>query len=296
VWAARSKKVPVVMTLHNYRLLCPGALFLRDGRICVKCRHKTVPYWGVFHRCFKNSLFASLALTLTIGIHKLLGTWRKGIETFITLTPFASDLFENSSLKLRKKQISIKPNWTFVTSIPTVKRGASFLFVGRLSEEKGIPFLLQTFKENGLTLQIVGDGPLREKVKTIKSQNIIWLGSRSREQVLKFMSQSKAIVFSSCCYEMFPLVIIEAFATGTPVIAPSLGSIPNIIEHKKTGLLYAPNDSRDFVKQLNLINSNPTLYDCLLTLTRQEYFSKYCPERAFSNLITIYRDLVPTLA
>lgn len=134
---------------------------------------------------------------------------------------------------------------------------------------------------------------MREDVRNIKAQNIVWLGSRSHDLVLKTMAESKALVFASCWYEMFPMVIIEALATGTPVIAPNLGSIPYIIKHGKTGLLFIPNNKQDFQKQLDLINVNQALYKQMQELSLQEFLEKYSPEKAFSNLMGIYQKLVP---
>jgi glycosyltransferase involved in cell wall biosynthesis len=292
VWAAKFKKIPVVMTLHNFRLICPGALLFRNGVICEKCRNKLIPYIGVIKKCFKKSFSASLVLTLTLGIHKIIGTWRYCIDTFITLTPFAAEIFEKSSLRMKKKQIQIKPNWTFPISLNCSERTDTFLYVGRLSVEKGIPFLLETFRKNGLSLQIIGDGPLREEIQKVRASNIDWIGSRNRDQVLKIMSESKAIVFCSCWYEMFPMVVIEALATGTPVIAPNLGGIPHIVLHKKTGLLYTPNNIQAFSEQIDTLRSNQTLYNNLNKYCYQEYLEKYSPEKAYRKLISIYEKVL----
>jgi glycosyltransferase involved in cell wall biosynthesis len=294
VWAAKLKKIPVVITSHNFRLICQSALLLRSGNVCEKCRNKIIPYWGLIYRCFRNSLSESFVLTTILTIHKLIGTWRKGVSAFIVLTPFAAEIIEKSSLKISKQKIYIKPNWTFAISTSCFERKNYFLYVGRLSVEKGILFLIDMFKENGMLLHIIGDGPLVEEIRNVKEQNIVWLGSQPREQVLKNMAESKALVFSSRCYENFPMVIIEAFATGTPVIAPSLGSIPYIIEHGKTGLLFTPNSKMDFMRQLDLLNSDNGLYRQIQELSIKEYFEKYTPEKAFKSLISIYQKIIKT--
>ena len=224
-YAAKAEKVPVVQTLRNYRLLCPSALFFREGKVCEDCLGKAVPYPGVIHGCYRESASASAAVAAMVIGHRLLKTWTSMVNKYITLTQFSQQKMIEG--KLPAEKIVVKPN--FVDPEPQVGTGSGgyAIYVGRLSIEKGIDTLLAAWAKlkTPIPLKIVGDGPLSEQViKASKtSPHIEWLGRQPMDKVHQLMGEALFSVFPSKWYETFGRVAIEAFATGTPVVASRIG-------------------------------------------------------------------------
>ncbi|MEO6436513.1 MAG: glycosyltransferase, partial [Tepidisphaeraceae bacterium] len=245
--AARSEGAAVVQTLHNFRLLCAGGCFYRDGNVCEKCIGKSVPLAGILHKCYRGSAAASAATAAMTSVHRIIGTWENAIDAYITPTRFARDKFVAGGLPAHK--IIVKPN--FVDPDPGIAEGGGgyAIFVGRLSPEKGIETLLSAWEKlgNALALKIVGDGPLAELVKSAahRSPAIEWLGRRPTEEVLDLIGNAEAVIFPSTCYETFGRTAIEGFAKGTPVIASNHGAPVDVVEDGRTGLLFTPGDPSD---------------------------------------------------
>ena len=239
--AAKSRGIPVVMTLHNYRLVCAGGMLSREAEMpCERCLTKTIPLDGIRYGCFRNSRVESAQLTAITSLHKLTGLWQS-VDRFIVLTDFAREKFLQSSLKLRPEQVVVKPNFlTELGYVDAARREDFFLFVGRLSYEKGIQVLIQSAYLHQLPLEIIGDGPLRPLVEQAARElpHVQYRGSLPRQQVMDRMKQCRAIVVPSIWYEGLPTVILEAFATGTPVLCSNQGNLNTIVTDKQTGLLF----------------------------------------------------------
>ena len=239
-YACLKAGVPVVQTLHNYRLLCPASTFQRDGRICEDCLGKLVPWPGVQHACYRQSRLASAAVANMLAVHRMLGTWRRAVTRFIALTEFGRRKFISGGLPQDK--LMVKPN--FVRLDPGVGTGGGgyALFVGRLSAEKGVETLLAAWNQSSPTraLKIVGDGPLAPIVKdaALRNSAIEWLGLCSKETVLGMMAHAEALIVPSVWYEGFPLVVSEAYATGLPVIVSRIGGLPELVAEGRTGMLF----------------------------------------------------------
>ena len=232
--AAKKRDIPVIMTLHNYRLLCPGALFLRDSKVCTKCKNISIPYYGVKHKCFQDSYAKSALLASFIGYNKINNTWANTINKFIVLTPFIKKLIVDSSLKINPENIIVKPNSTD-DLLDNVKKNREnkYLFIGRLSEEKGVNILVEAFnKIPNIQLDIVGDGDLLENLKNKANRNIVFHGSQNKTFIRKMLNQTKALIFPSIWYEGLPNTLIEAFSTGTPVLASDIENINDIWIYK----------------------------------------------------------------
>jgi glycosyltransferase involved in cell wall biosynthesis len=231
-YAAAAAGVPVVQTVHNYRLVCPKALLLRSGRPCEDCVGKRLPWPGVVHRCYRDSRSATGAVAMMLGVHWLLGTWTRRVSHYIALTHFMRrKLIEGGFPAAR---IVVKPN--FVTPDPGMGAhdGRYVLFVGRLAPEKGLRTLLRAWVHVGdrIPLKIAGSGPLESLVND-SPLGVEWLGPVRRPEILMLMQHASALVVPSDWYEGFPAIIAEAFATGLPVVASRLGALAEIVEDER---------------------------------------------------------------
>src|SRR5438093_5765755 len=212
-WGARRAGAAVVQTLHNYRLVCPNALFYRQRRPCEDCRGRLIAWPGVVHKCYRGSRGQSAVVATMQFIHRGLGSWQNAVDYYIALTHFAKHKFIEDGLPADR--IVVKPNFVAGRLPPRDGVRAGFLFVGRLDESKGIPELLQAWAASeGPVLRIAGDGPLRAMVEdhSASSRRIDYMGYVESSQIPGLMQQALAVVFPSRWYEAFPLVIVEAFA------------------------------------------------------------------------------------
>jgi glycosyltransferase involved in cell wall biosynthesis len=293
-YAVKAEQVPVVQTLHNYRLICPNGLFFREGRVCEDCSGKAVPWPGVVHACYRESRASSGAVAAMLTAHNVLGTWSKEVDKYIALTEFARQKFINDKLPANK--VVVKPN--FVAPDPGVGtgKGGYFLFVGRLSQEKGVDTLLTAWKRlrGKVPLKIVGDGPLAPTVARAaeRSREVEWLGRQPKDRVLDLMKDARALTFPSVWYEGFPMVIAEAYAVGLPVIASDLGSMASLIDHERTGLRFRPNDPEDLAAQVEWASAHPAKLNRMRAEARVEFEAGYTAKRNYEILAEIYRTVV----
>jgi glycosyltransferase involved in cell wall biosynthesis len=288
-YAAKAEGVPVIQTLHNYRLLCPNALFFRDGKVCEDCLGKAIPYPGVLHGCYRDSKVASGGVATMLSVHRILNTWVKKVDLYIVLTEFARQKFIAGGFPAEK--IVIKPNFISDSAIGE-GRGGYALFVGRLSKEKGIDTLLAAWEHLGkqIPLKIIGDGPLADEVlqATKKLPHVEWLGRKPIEEVYALMGEATFVVFPSKWYETFGRVAIEAFAKGTPVVAANIGAIAELVDPGRTGLLFRPADAKDLVTQVEYLLANPSQLVEMRREVRAEFEAKYTAKKNYQQLIDIY--------
>jgi glycosyltransferase involved in cell wall biosynthesis len=288
-YAARTADVPVVQTLHNYRLLCPRASFFRDGGVCEECLHARVPAPAIRHACYRGSRAATAAIAAMLVLHRGLGTWTDVVDLFISLSEFARDKMIAGGLPADK--VIVKPNFSPDPGI-RAGQGDYALFVGRLSEEKGLDILLKAWAALNvpIPLRVIGAGEWAEQVERVAqaSAMVEWLGRRSPSEVSEAMAGARFLVFPSVWYEAFPLTIVEAFAVGLPVIASRLGSMTHLIRDQVTGLHFRPGDPSDLVEKVRWAWSHPDDMRCMGANARQEYEEKYTPERNYSLLIKAY--------
>jgi glycosyltransferase involved in cell wall biosynthesis len=290
-FVAKRKKVPVVLTLHNYRLICPSATLFFDGQIYEKSIQAFFPIDAIWKGVYRNSRIQTAAVAFMTAIHSLLGTWRNKIDCYILLTQFARDKIQNSSLSLPKEKVIVKSNFTADFGEGNTKRQSYFLFVGRLTEEKGIRTLLYAVNLRNFKLVIIGDGPLRglvENACTLNS-NIFYAGFQSKSKVINYLKECKALVFPSIWYEGFPVTILEAFSTGTPVIASNIGSMQEIVQHEVNGLHFTPGDEQDLILKMNKVLKNDDLHKRLSRNARLSYINYYTPEKNYEQLMRIYK-------
>ena len=285
--------VPVVQTLHNYRLLCPGATFFRAGQACEKCLRRPLAWPAVFHACYRNSRGASSVAALLPAVHRAMGTWRRNVAVYLALSEFARQKFIEGGLPAEK--IVVKPN--FVTDAGPAKEapGDYALYLGRLSEEKGVRVLLAAWQRLRIPvpLKIAGDGPLADELSAQLARqdfpaSVEWLGAVPHSQIAALLRHARFLVVPSLCFENFPLAIAEAFACGLPVIASRLGACAEIVADSATGLLFTPADARDLGEKVSWAWAHPREMLAMGVAARAEYEAKYNSTAALRHLESIY--------
>jgi len=291
--AGRDCGVPVVQTLHNFRLLCPGATFFRNGRVCEDCLGHRFPIPGVAHGCYHGSSLHTAAVALMISVHRVMRTWEKQVSVFITVSEFAKQKFVEGGFP--ESKIVVKPN--FVANVPAAGCGGSdFLYVGRLAEEKGIKTMIRAMESVDLPayLNVVGEGPLRSEVEAAvaRGARIRYLGRKPQSEVLALMARSKCVIFPSEWYETFGRVAAESFACGTPVIASRIGAIAEIVDDGRTGFSFRPGDWQDLARAMTVACSCPGKLAGMRIEARREYELKYTPERNYSLMMAIYERAI----
>jgi glycosyltransferase involved in cell wall biosynthesis len=296
-YACARHGVPVVQTLHNYRLVCPAATFLREGRLCEDCLGKSVAWPAVAHGCYRKSHAASAAVTAMLATHRAFGTWQTKVDAYVALSEFA-----------RKKHIAggipagrliVKPNFIHPDPGPRAsgEQGKYALFVGRLSEEKGLRGLLAAWKRlaEPIPLFLLGEGPMRDEIapqlRACGLQPESLLGNVPREEVLRWMRGARFLVCPSHWFEGCPLVIVEAFACGIPVIATGHGPTAEMVDHQRTGLHVRPGDDVDLAEKVAWAWAHPAEMQFMGEAARREFERKYSAEGNYAQLIALYQQL-----
>jgi glycosyltransferase involved in cell wall biosynthesis len=288
--AAHAEKTPVVLTLHNYRLLCPNGLLLREGKICEQCVGRTVAWPGVVHACYRGSRGATAAVATMLTTHRVLGTWTSRIDTYVALTDFARRKFMAGGLP--GANIVVKPNFLNHDPGAGEHKGDYGLFVGRLSTEKGLATLLDSWQRLTFELKIVGDGPAADLLARNNQYSISFLGRQPKERVLSLMRDAAILVFPSIAFETFGMTIVEAFATGLPVIASRLGSAAEIVEDGRTGLHFNSGDPVDLAAKISWAVDHPDEMREMGCQARAEYELKYTAAKNYEMLISIYEKVI----
>jgi glycosyltransferase involved in cell wall biosynthesis len=293
-FTAKRFKIPVVLTLHNYRLLCPSATLFHDGKIYEKSIASVWPLDAIWKGVYRNSRIQTAAVASMTAIHNILGTWRNKVDCYIALTQFARDKFADSTLAIAPEKFVVKPNFIKDCGRGFIQRDNSFLFIGRLVEEKGVRTVLEAARREKFNLTIIGDGPLREEVEQAATShsNISYLGQQPREVVMRHLKRCKALIFPSLWFEGFPITLLEAFSTCTPVIATRLGGMKEIIQEGVNGLLFEPDDIEELLQRIHEIDNNPELVQKLRENARLSYLDRYTAGRNYSQLVSIYEKVI----
>jgi glycosyltransferase involved in cell wall biosynthesis len=295
-YAAARAGVPVIQTLHNFRMLCPSAVLFRGGSPCEDCLGKVVPWPGIVHACYRQSYSASASAAAMISVHNLLKTWQKQVTLYFTLTEFSRHKFIQGGFP--PERLVVKPN--FVPTDLGPGRGESdFVFyAGRLTEEKGIPLLLKAWqvgKPRGRLL-VAGDGPLAPSVRALaeSTDSIQYLGQLSVAETYEYMGNARAFVFPSLWYEGMPRAIIEAFSRGTPVIANRLGSMAEMIRHEETGWLVESGNCNALADAISAAFSDRVDRSVMRSAARVEFERNYTADRQYDLLMDAYQVAIET--
>jgi len=296
-YACNEAQVPVVQSLHNPRLLCPSANLYRDGSVCEDCVGKTIPLPGVMHGCYRNSRTQTAVVAAMLTLHRWLKTWRDKVDAYIVFTEFYKNKFIEGGLPSEK--IFLKPH--FISPDPHCRGGGPgeyALFIGRLDREKGIPTLLEAWQDVGeVPLKIRGDGDLLEFVEDTIGKNSLHsidiVGRLSSEELFNLIKNARFLVWpSEGYYETFGLVAIEAFACGVPVIASRIGTLAENVKDGYTGLHFNPGDAKDLCSKVKWAWDNPEKMMEMGKNARNEYESKYTPEKNYQMLLEIYERTI----
>jgi glycosyltransferase involved in cell wall biosynthesis len=291
--ACQQERVPVVQTLHNYRLLCPAATFYRDGRICQDCVTNTL-LCGVQHGCYRDSRAMTGAIALMLKTHRLRKTWYREIDAYIAISSFVKDQFSQAGFPSDK--IHIKPN--FVAQDPGTRQqtGKYALFVGRLTPEKGIETVVEAWKHVpvDVPLLVVGDGPLRSQMEAAVKNlpNIRFTGWVKREEVQSMMKEAAFVIAASTWYEPFGLILAESFACGTPVLGARIGAIETMLHDGVTGLHFSPGNSRELAEKAKWAWEHPTEFALMGKAARRTYEENYTSEINYKLLMNIYASAI----
>lgn len=279
--------VPIVQTLHNYRLACLNALLLRKGNPCEDCVGR-LPWRGVLRKCYRDSARQSAVLATTLAAHRERTMYRH-VDRFIALTRFARDLFVRAGVPAGK--IVVKPNFVPDRGPPPEGSREGVLYVGRLSQEKGIAVLAQAARlAPQVQIDVIGDGPCAAMLEGIP--NVQMLGRRSGEEVRRAMTVARFLVAPSVCYETFGMVIVEAYEAGLPVIASNIGALGEIVRDGVTGLCVPAADAGALSARLAEASRLSAKSGAMGASARVEYESRYRPPIVLGMLESAYRDAI----
>jgi glycosyltransferase involved in cell wall biosynthesis len=296
-YACAEAHVRVVQTLHNYRLFCPAATFLRNKHVCEECVEHSL-LRSIRYGCYRDSRPATAAVAAMLKFHRIRHTSMTKVNAYICLSEFQRKKLVAAGLAAER--VFVKPN--FVSPDPGLRAPTSqcdvAVVVGRLSDEKGLPTLLKAWAmvNGSARLRIIGDGPLLPELELQKRQlglrNVCFEGNRSRPEVISALMCARFLLFSSECYENFPMAIAEAFACGLPVIASRLGVMAEIVEDGRTGLHFTAGDAEDLAAKVAWAWTHPAEIEEMGRAARREYETKYAPERNYQMLMGIYQQVL----
>ena len=289
-YAALSCKVPVVQTVHNFRLLCPGATFYRDGHICEDCLEHGLGC-AVKHGCYRGSKAQTLVCVLSTWVHRMTGVYGK--LNYICLTEFNKKKL--LSLKqIKPEQVFIKPNFVVneISVIPYEDRPNQYIFAGRLDKLKGIDLLLKAWKQmgdNAPKLIVCGTGQMEDWCKEFiaknKLRNIEMRGFVPNHEAKRLIANSQALILPTQWYEGFPMTIVEAYSVGTPVIGSDMGNVGSIIEEDLTGWKVKHDKVDELEKAVSKVYDITEKVIC-------RYKTEFTDKSNMHNLLSVYRRIL----
>ena len=291
--ACRDAGVPVVQTLHNYRLICANGQLTRNAAPCEKCIHGNNA-WGVVHKCYRESRLGSFFVARMLWHHRRHRTWAEKVDGIITLSDFMRRKFVEAELPMATTHV--KPNF-----VPEQQGNEPFdtapdrhgaLFAARLSPEKGVRTLLEAWKHLDVPLRLLGDGPLMDRVQETSNPSISVLGWQPLPNLIDEMRRAAFLVMPSTWYEGFPVTLVLALCNGLPVIGSRLGAMEEVIEDGETGLLFAPGNASDLSEKVSWAMENADRMRQMGENARAVYERKYSPPANYAQLMEIYESAI----
>ena len=288
-YACRAEAVPVVQSLHNFRLCCPAGTFFHNGVVCGGCDSELGE--AVLRRCYRNSTVQTAAVAAMLGMHRTMETWAQTVDAYSAPSQFCLERMANGGVPRAK--ITVRPN--FLARDPGARTSGDGygLFVGRICEEKGIRQLLRAWRRlHAIPLVIVGDGPLRGEAEGSAPANVSFTGALSPEQTLARIKSARFLVFPSVGYETFGMVALEAAACGLATLGSRLGAIPELIDDGHTGLLFDPHNTEEFAETVAWAWSHPVLMSEMGAAARRRYLRQYTAEQGYESLMRLYASVL----
>ncbi len=291
-YACKAMGIPVLQTLHNYRLLCPSGTFFQDGQRCASCNGCSLR--GVVRGCYRHSHLQTGAVSLMLLSHGVLGTWKRLVDAYVAPSRFCRDTFVRAGWSPAK--MYCKPN--FLPDDPGQRhaRGDYALFVGRLSAEKGVLELFETWKTlSDIPLLVAGDGPLHDRLNSLvggMALPIKLLGTLSSKDTISCIKGARFLIFPSRWHEPFGMGLLEAAACGVPAIASRVGAIPEIVDERRTGLLFDPDDQNELAEQVRWAWRHPAEMEEMGFAARQRYLQNFTAKKNYERLMDIYQALL----
>ncbi len=292
--AASRLGIPVVQTLHNYRLLAPCGLLLRNEAVCERCIDGTLLN-GVVFRCYRESALQSATVAAMIKAHRILRTWQEHVDRFIALTDFYRDTFVRCGWN--PERMSLRPNYILDDPGPGSDSRSGAVFIGRLSAEKGVETVLEAWKElPDVPLHIIGDGPmlqsLRRRAEQLGLMSVEFHGWVQLADVLDMLKRVQVLVFPSIWYETFGRTIVESYATATPVLVSNMGAHASLVQPEHTGLLFTPGDAKDLARKARSMLSDAGRMRKWGNNARAVFEQEYTAGTALDRLIEIYDSAI----
>ncbi len=288
--AAHAAGVPVVMTLHNYRLMCPPGTYFREGRVCEDCRLHSLAR-GVLHGCYRGSSVQTGAVALMLATHRRLRTWRECVDIYIALTEFMRAKVVEGGIQGEK--VHVRPNTITIPPGHDVRPEDYAVFVGRLSPEKGIATLIDAARRmDGRRIKVIGGGPLEQELRKAArgmGSRFEILGQIPHAETLEAVRRARVLLFPSVWYEGLPTTILEALACGVPVVASRLGAMSEMLTDGQEGFLVTPGDSTALADRSLRILSDDDLRTRMSVAAKSAFESRYSSDRCYEKLVMIYR-------
>ena len=293
-YAAFRCHVPIVQTLHNFRMLCPAGSFFRDNVICEECVQGGLKC-AVKHKCYRNSKLQSFVSAAVLKVHRVLGTYRK--VNFICLTEFNRNKLLALGDIVDAKKIFIKPNFTFAEGIEpsnVPEQEEYYLFAGRVEALKGVDIAIKAFEQiPDRKLYIAGTGPMMDEMQAYVNehniQNVKFLGYLQKEDMTEKFYHAKAVIMTSQCYEAFAMTIAEAYSYGVPVIAGRVGNMEGMVQEGVTGVKFTYNSSSDLAEKVKEFEKLDRV--TLKENAREFYQERLRPEDNYQKLMEIYESI-----
>lgn len=306
-YAGFRSHIPVLQTMHNFRLLCPGAEFYRQGQICedcLRCKGKSGLRKALKYRCYRGSRMQTLASILLLKLHRSLGTY--GRLYYICLTQFNKGKLLELNRKLpKRKQIQearvfVKPNFTIEkTSIESniCQKKDYYIYVGRLEIIKGIWTIVEAMATLPYELRILGTGTQQKQVEAYLKEknltNIKLLGFVDAEEKHRLIAGAKAMLVAPQWYETFGMTVIESFACHTPVLVGDLGNAADLVQEGVTGMHFSYQDAQDLRRVLQAFEAlPPAKREEMGENAYRRYQENYSKESNYHQLLDIYRKCI----
>lgn len=287
--ACRKVCVPVVMTCHDYRLVCPTANHFQGGNICELCCEGR-EYWCIIKNC-RSNIFESVAYALRSAVARKFRLFHDNVTFFIALTNFGRDRLIDAGFA--EKRIVFLPNMVSIPDSPIDPSDGEYIaYAGRISPEKGIDTLLAATRKTGIPVRLAGDGPIKHELVKRSPKNAAFVGLLDRGRLDEFYRKARFLVVPSIWFETFGLVVAEAMGHCLPVIASRIGGLPELVDDGVTGLLFEPGNSKDLANKMKLLWENPDLCRQMGMAGREKAIREYSEDVYYKRLIAVYRKAI----